>query len=57
MIIYKIKNGKFELQRAIYLKPYSQKEAITTRDNKTIYISDEKQKIVGGGNLYKIRLE
>lgn len=57
MIIYKMKNGKFEYQKKIYLKPYSQKEAITTRDNKTVYIADEKQKIVGGGNLYKIKLD
>jgi hypothetical protein len=56
IIIYKFKNRKFEYQKKIYLKPYTQKEAITTRDNKTIYIADEKQKVIGGGNLYKIKL-
>ena len=56
MIIYKFKKGKFEYQKKIYLKPYTQKEAIATRDNKTIYIADEKQKMIGGGNLYKIKL-
>lgn len=57
MIIYKMKNGKLEYQKKIYLKPYSQKEAIATRDNKTVYIADEKQKVIGGGNLYKIKLD
>lgn len=57
MIIYKLRNGKLEYQKKIPLKPYSQKEAITTRDNKTIYIADEKQKLLGGGNLYKIKLD
>ncbi len=57
MIIYKIKNGKLEYQKKVSLAPYSQKEAIATRDNKTIYIADEKQKVIGGGNLYKIKLD
>lgn len=56
VVIYKIKNGKFEFQQRIYLKPYTQKEAIATHDNKTIYIADEKQKVIGGGNLYKINM-
>lgn len=54
--IYKIKNGKFEFFRKIELHPFTQKEALTTRDNKVVYITDEKQKILGGGNLYKLKL-
>ena len=40
-----------------YTKPYTQKEAITTKDNRTIYLTDEVQKIVGGGKLYKIEIQ
>lgn len=54
--IYKIKNGKFEFFRKITLHPFTQKEALATRDNKVVYITDEKHKILGGGNLYKIKL-
>lgn len=57
MNIYKIRNGKFELQRKVFLKPYTQKESITTKDNKIIYIADEKHWLLGGGNLYKIRID
>lgn len=56
MIVYKIKKGNFIYHKKVYLKPYTQKEAIATRDNKTIYIADEKQKVIGGGNLYKLKL-
>jgi hypothetical protein len=56
IIVYSMKNGGFEFKEKIYLKPYSQKEAIATIDNKTIYIADEKQKMLGGPNLYKLKL-
>jgi hypothetical protein len=56
LIIYQFKNGQLSYLKKIYLKPYTQKEALTTRDNKILYISDEKQKILGGGDLYKLKL-
>lgn len=56
LLIYQFKNGEMTFQKKIYLKPYTQKEALTTRDNKTLYISDEKQKILGGGDLYELKL-
>jgi len=34
----------------------TQKEAIIVIDKQTIMIADEKQKIVGGGNLYKMKI-
>lgn len=56
-LIYNYQQGKWEFQEQHFTKPYSQKEAIITRDNHQIYITDEVQKIVGGGKLYKMELK
>ena len=56
-LIYQLVQGKWMYKEQHYTKPYTQKEAITTKDNRTIYLSDEVQKIVGGGKLYKIEIQ
>ena len=56
MIEYKLIDNKFQLIRTIHLRPYTQKEAIITKDNIHFYISDEKQRILGGGKLYKLTI-
>lgn len=54
---YHLKDNTFELQRTIKLHPYTQKEALITRDNINFYLADEKQRILGGGKLYKLILD
>ncbi len=56
MIGYKLIDDKFKLIKTIPLKPYSQKEAIITKDNKLFYIADEKHPILGGGKLYQLTI-
>jgi hypothetical protein len=56
-LIYEQKNNRWIYKSQYFTKPYTQKEAIITKDNHTIFISDEVQKIVGGGKLYKMELE
>lgn len=50
----------FEAGRAKYeshqtLLPITQKEAIAVHPNGKIYVADERQKLIGGGNLYIIK--
>ncbi len=56
-LIYQLVEGKWTYKEQHYTKPYSQKEAITTKNNHTIYLTDEVQKIVGGGKLYKMEMQ
>ena len=56
-LIYQLVQGKWTYKTQYFTKPYTQKEAITTKDNRTIYLTDEVQKIVGGGKLYKIEIQ
>lgn len=56
-LIYQLVAGKWTFKEQHYTKPYSQKEAITTKDNRTIFLTDEVQKIVGGGKLYKMEIK
>lgn len=56
-LIYKYQQGSWVFQEQHFTQPYSQKEALITKDNRTIYITDEVQKIVGGGKLYKMELK
>ena len=54
---YQLVNNEFKLFKTIPLRPYTQRESLTTKDNRTFYIADEKQKILGGGKLYKLILD
>lgn len=56
-LIYQLVQGKWTYKEQHYTKPYTQKEAITTKDNRTIFLTDEVQKIVGGGKLYKMEIK
>lgn len=56
IIGYKLVSNKFEYVQTISLKPYTQKEGLVTNDNQIFYISDEKQRILGGGKLYKLKI-
>lgn len=56
-LIYNYQEGKWVFQEQHFTQPYSQKEAIITKDNRTFYLTDEVQKILGGGKLYKMELK
>lgn len=56
-LVYNYQQGRWVYQTQHFTQPYSQKEALITKDNQTIYITDEVQKIVGGGKLYKMELK
>jgi len=58
ILVYEILNNSFRFKKTIATTPYSQKEAIAiSGDNSTLLLTDEVQKIIGGGNLYKIHLK
>ena len=58
IVVYQMINNRFEFEKIITTTPYSQKEAITiSKDQSTIFLTDEVQKIIGGGKLYKINLK
>ena len=55
--MYRIKNfrkKKINTPEIIRLPSLKQREGVAfSKDGKTVYVSDEKQRILGGGNLYK----
>lgn len=55
LLIYTITNGKFKFLKNTLLEPVSQIEAITVNSEEEIYIADEKQELLGGGNLYIVK--
>jgi hypothetical protein len=58
IVVYEFENNTFHFKKIIHTTPYSQKEAITiSKDHSTLFLTDEVQKIIGGGNLYKINLK
>ncbi|NDF61347.1 MAG: hypothetical protein EB100_09725, partial [Crocinitomicaceae bacterium] len=58
IVVYELNNNTFHFKKTIATTPYSQKEAITiSSDQSTLFLTDEVQKIIGGGNLYKINLK
>ena len=58
IVVYELNNNTFQFKKTIATTPYSQKEAITiSSDQSTLFLTDEVQKIIGGGNLYKINLK
>lgn len=58
IVVYELKNKSFQFNKMIATTPYSQKEAITiSNDHSTLFLTDEVQKIIGGGKIYKINLK
>ncbi len=58
IVVYELNDNTFHFKKTIATTPYSQKEAITiSSDQSTLFLTDEVQKIIGGGNLYKINLK
>ena len=54
LMIYTIEDGKFKFLKHILLTPLSQIEAVAVNSKGKVYIADEKQKLLGGANLYKV---
>lgn len=57
LMIYTFENGKFVFSRHILLAPLSQIEAVAVNSRGEVFISDEEQKLLGGGKLYKVSLK
>lgn len=55
MLIYTLgedRKGTFKTQ--VSMIPISQKEALAVRKNGTVYITDERQKLIGGGTIFVV---
>lgn len=57
IITHTFENGRAKYESHQTLLPITQKEAIAIHSNGKIYVADERQKIVGGGNMYIIKQE
>lgn len=57
VIIHSFENGKAKYESHQTLFPITQKEAIAVHPNGKLYVADERQKIVGGGNMYVIKVD
>jgi hypothetical protein len=55
LIVFSINEGKFNFDKKILLEPISQNESVTVNSKGVIYMADEKNKLLGGGNLYIIK--
>ncbi|MBI1836529.1 MAG: hypothetical protein HYR91_04620 [Flavobacteriia bacterium] len=56
LIIYSFSHKKLEFIQEIMLGKISQKESVAVNSKGAIYVADEKHKVLGGGNLYKITI-
>ena len=56
VIIHSFENGKAKYESHQTLLPLTQKEALAVHPNGKIVVGDERQKIVGGGNMYVIKV-
>jgi hypothetical protein len=54
IIIYTILKGKFTFSHSISLESISQYEAMAVNSKGVIFIADEQNKLLGGGNLYTV---
>ena len=54
LMIYDFKSKNPALKTEIPLLPLSQKEAVAVKKDGTIYVVDEKQKLIGGGRMFII---
>jgi hypothetical protein len=57
VIIHTFENGRAKYESHQTLFPLTQKEAIAVHPNGKIYVADERQKLLGGGNMYVIKPE
>lgn len=55
IIVHSFENGRAKYESHNTLLPITQKEAIAIHSSGSIYVADERQKIIGGGNLYVIK--
>nr|WP_294861646.1 hypothetical protein [uncultured Fluviicola sp.] len=55
IIIHSFENGRAKYESHQTMLPITQKETIAIHPNGKIYVADERQKIVGGGNMYIIK--
>ena len=55
VITHTFENGKAKYESHQTLLPITQKEAIAVHTNGKIVVADERQKILGGGNMYIIK--
>ncbi|MNJ88802.1 hypothetical protein D3C87_63590 [compost metagenome] len=55
VIIHTFENGRAKYESHQTILPITQKEAIAVHPNGKMYIADERQKLVGGGNMYVIK--
>lgn len=56
LVIYNLFNGKITFDTRILLGSISQNEALAINSKGLIYMADEKNKLLGGGNLYSIKI-
>lgn len=55
VIIHTFENGRAKYESHQTMLPITQKEALAVHSNGKIYVGDERQKLVGGGNMYIIK--
>jgi len=54
LMICSFKGGKAVLKTTIPMAPISQKESVAVRKDGTIYVVDERQKLIGGGHIFVV---
>lgn len=54
-IVYSIVNNRLKYEYHQSLLPLTQKEAIAVHSSGMIYLADERNKLLGGGNLYALK--
>ena len=54
MLIYKLENNSFVKESEMLMEPISQFEAIAINSKGEIYIADENNSLLGGGNIYNV---
>lgn len=55
VIIHTFENGRAKYESHQTMLPITQKEALAVHSNGKIYVGDERQKLVGGGNIQVIK--
>ena len=56
LIIFSFKHKKLEYLQQIGLGKISQKEAVAVNSLGHIFVADERHKVLGGGNLYRVKI-
>lgn len=55
MIQFDFSNSIPRKKSSLSIFPLSQKESISVRSNGTVYICDERQRVIGGGHIFRVR--